>query len=87
LGYLRALGRRVDTVVVPLGAELAAPEERVQVLSALPTGEAAGMPHVVCVRCEPGPRQLRESLVELGVALTGDASRAELAFDRAFALV
>ncbi|HEX9943523.1 MAG TPA: B12-binding domain-containing radical SAM protein [Thermoanaerobaculia bacterium] len=87
LGYLRALGRRVDTVVIPLGTELAAPEERVQVLAARSTGDAARMPHVVCVRCEPSPRQLRESLIELGVALTGDAGRAEVAFDRAFALV
>ena len=87
LGYLRALGRRVDTVVVPLDAELAASGERVQVLAARSTDEAARMPHLVCVRCEPGPRQLRESLIELGVALTGDAGRAEVAYDRAFALV
>jgi radical SAM superfamily enzyme YgiQ (UPF0313 family) len=87
LGYLRALGRRVDTVVIPLGTELAAPEERVQVLAARSTAEAGRLPHVVCVRCEPTPRQLRESLIELGVALTGDAGRAEAAFDRAFALV
>jgi radical SAM superfamily enzyme YgiQ (UPF0313 family) len=87
LGYLRALGRRVDTVVVPLGTELAALKERVQVLAARTTDEAARLPHVICVRCEPSPRQLREGLIELGVALTGDAGRAELAFDRAFALV
>ena len=87
LGYLRALGRRVDTVVVPLDGELAAAGERVQVLAARSTDEAARMPHLVCVRCEPGPRQLRESLIELGVALTGDAGRAEVAYDRAFALV
>ena len=36
---------------------------------------------------DAGPRQLRESLIELGVALTGDAGRAEVAFDRAFALI
>jgi radical SAM superfamily enzyme YgiQ (UPF0313 family) len=87
LGYLRALGRQVDTVVVPLGTDLATTEERVQVLAAGASGEAARMPHLVCVRCESGPRQLRESLIELGVALTGDAGRAEVAFDRAFALV
>jgi radical SAM superfamily enzyme YgiQ (UPF0313 family) len=87
LGYLRALGRRVDTVVVPLGEDLAAPGDRVEVLAARSTGGAARLPHVVCVRCEEGSRQLRESLIELGVALTGDAGRAEAAFDRAFALV
>lgn len=87
LGYLRALGRRVDTVVIPLGTELTAPEERVEVLAARAAGEDARMPHVVCVRCEASPRQLRESLIELGVTLTGDAGRAEIAFDRAFALV
>jgi hypothetical protein len=57
------------------------------VLAARSTDEAARMPHLVCVRCEPGPRQLRESLIELGVALTGDPGRAEVAYDRAFALV
>lgn len=87
LGYLRAVGHRVDTVIVPLGAELAASGERVQVLAASPADEADRMPHLVCVRCEPGRRQLRESLIELGVALTGDAGRAEVAFERAFALV
>jgi hypothetical protein len=87
LGYLRALGRRVDAVVVPLGTDLAAPEERVQVLAARSTGKDARMPHLVCVRCESSPRQLRENLLELGVALTGEAGRAEVAFDRAFALV
>jgi radical SAM superfamily enzyme YgiQ (UPF0313 family) len=87
LSYLRAIGRRVDTVVVPLGVEHAAPEERVQVLAAGATGEATRMPHVVCVRWEPGLRQLRENLIELGVALTGDAGRAEAAFERTFALV
>ena len=87
LGYLRALGRQVDTVVVPLGAGLAAPEERVQVLAACLTDETSRLPRVVCVRCEPSPRQLREGLIELGVALTGDAGRAEVAYDRAFALV
>jgi len=87
LGYLRAVGRRVDTVVVPLGAELAASEERVQVLAARQADEATRMPHLVCVRCEASPRQLRESLIELGIALTGDAGRAAVAFDRAFALI
>jgi radical SAM superfamily enzyme YgiQ (UPF0313 family) len=86
-GYLRALGRRVDTVIVPLETELGSPEERVQVLAARLTAESGRLPHVVCVRCEPTLRQLRESLIELGVTLTGDAGRAEIAFDRAFALV
>jgi radical SAM superfamily enzyme YgiQ (UPF0313 family) len=87
LGYLRALGRRVDTVILPLGTGLQVPEERLQLLAAYSTEEAFRMPHVVCVRCDPSPRQLREGLIELGVALTGDAGRAEIAFDRAFALV
>jgi radical SAM superfamily enzyme YgiQ (UPF0313 family) len=87
LGYLRALGRRVDAVVLPLGTELEVPEERLQLLAAQAMDEAAPLPHLVCIRCESSPRQLREVLVELGVALTGDAGRAEIAFDRAFALV
>ena len=51
-----------------------------------PADAEARLPHVVCVPCRPQRRQLRASLIELGVALTGDAARAERAFERAFAL-
>jgi len=56
------------------------------VLSPRAAGDAA-LPHVVGVACNASPRQLRASLIELGAALTGDPGRAEIAFDRAFALL
>ena len=90
LGYLRALGTRVDTLIVPLAADPADPDDSevgVQVLAAQAASTAARLPHLICVRCEDSKRRLRASLVELGVALTGDSSRAETAFDHAFALV
>jgi radical SAM superfamily enzyme YgiQ (UPF0313 family) len=87
LGYLRALGQRVDTLVVPLTADLGGAEKQIQVLAAQAASTAARLPQLICVRCEDSKRRLRASLIELGVALTGDSSRAETAFDYAFALV
>ncbi|KAB2963849.1 MAG: B12-binding domain-containing radical SAM protein [Thermoanaerobaculia bacterium] len=84
--YLRELGRRADTLVVPLVEGLGAAGERVQVLSARAADRAARLPDVACVACESSRRQLRASLIDLGAALTGDPGRAEIAFDRAFAL-
>jgi radical SAM superfamily enzyme YgiQ (UPF0313 family) len=86
VSYLRALGRRADTLIVPLAGELGETGERVQVLSPRAAGDAA-LPHVVGVACNSSPRQLRASLIELGAALTGDPGRAEIAFDRAFAFL
>jgi radical SAM superfamily enzyme YgiQ (UPF0313 family) len=86
VAYLRALGRRADTLIVPLAGELGETSEPVQVLSPSATS-AVALPLVVGVACEASPRQLRASLIELGAALTGDAGRAEVAFDRAFALI
>lgn len=86
-GFLRALGRRVDTLVVPLTTDLGDAGERVQVLVAEAASKAGKLPHLICVRWEDSRRRLRASLIELGVALTGDAKRAERAFDYAFALV
>jgi uncharacterized protein DUF4070/radical SAM family protein len=89
VSYLRALGRRADTLIVPLAGELGETGERVQVLSPGAAGLAAGgaLPQVVGVACNSSRRQLRASLIELGAALTGDPGRAEIAFDRAFALL
>ena len=86
VSYLGALGGCADTVVVPVAAPAGAAGERVQVLSAGRADRASPLPHVVCVSCEPRRPQLRASLIELGVALVGDAPRAERAFERAFAL-
>jgi radical SAM superfamily enzyme YgiQ (UPF0313 family) len=87
LGYLRALGERVDTLIVPLSADLAGTGEQIQILAAQAASTAAKLPQLICVRCEDSRRRLRSSVIELGIALTGDASRAEIAFDHAFALV
>ena len=84
--YLGELGRRADTVVVPFAEALGDAGERVQVLAARSASAAARLPDVIFIACEPRARQLRDSLVELGVALTGDRGRAEVAFERAFAL-
>lgn len=86
VSYLGALGGCADTVVVPFAEPLGEAGERLQVLAARPAGALCRLPHIVCVACQPQRRELRTSLIELGVALTGDAARAELAFERAFAL-
>jgi len=86
VSYLRALGRRADTLIVPLVGDLDETAERVQLLSPQASSGAA-LPQVVGVACNSSRRQLRASLIELGAALTGDPGRAEIAFDRAFALL
>jgi hypothetical protein len=86
VSYLKALARRADTVIVPVSGVPGGTGEGVEVLSAGAASGTARLPHVVCVACKPHRRQLRADLIELGVALTGDAARAERAFDRAFAL-
>ncbi len=82
LAYLHELGRRIDAVVVPVPAELGEADDRVQWLS----HEAAALPPVIAFPLEQNRRGLRASLVDLGERLTGDVARAELAFERAFAL-
>lgn len=85
--YLRELGQRIDAVIVPSTEEVGGPARSVEILAAPRDDSAATLPQLVCVQLERGRRQLRESLVELGVALTGDRNRAEVAFDYAFAVV
>jgi len=87
VSYLRALGQRADTLVVPFASDADEASEPVQVLSARATSGAPLLPQVVCVACPSDRRRLRTSLIELGAALTGDPGRAEIAFDRAFALI
>ncbi len=96
LAYLRALGQRIDGLIVPLGDEGKAPggelpADRIQVLASEPQSSAVSrLPHLVCLHCKDGwtenRRRLRTQLVELGVTLAGDPTRAETAFERAFAL-
>lgn len=87
LDYLRSLGRRVDTLVVPLSEGLGEMGERAQVLVDRAAGAAADLPRLLCLRVDRSRRQLRDSLEEVGVALTGDRVRVEAALDRAMALI
>jgi len=87
VSYLGALGQRADILVVPFASDAGEASEPVQVLSARATSGAPLLPQVVCVACPSDRRRLRTSLIELGAALTGDPGRAEIAFDRAFALI
>jgi len=82
LAHLRDLGRRIDAVVLPLAEEPGDATETVQWLES----RASVLPPVIAFRLEQSRRALRASLVELGELLTGDAGRAEQAFERAFAL-
>lgn len=82
LAYLSVVGRRIDAVLVPLTAELAPAGGRVQWLSP----GASALPPIIAFPIDAGRRRLRANLVELGERLTGDTARAELAFERAFAL-
>jgi hypothetical protein len=84
--YLGALARSADAVIVPIAGPAGGAGASVQVLTARRADVLPRLPHVVCIACEPQRRRLRAHLIELGVALTGDAARAERAFERAFAL-
>jgi hypothetical protein len=81
--YLRAIAQRVDVLVVPLADGTDGVGDYVQVLGS----RAAELPHLICVALEGGRRELRRSLVEIGIALTGDAVRAEVASERACVLI
>jgi radical SAM superfamily enzyme YgiQ (UPF0313 family) len=85
--YLRAVAQRVDTLVVPLAGEPGGLGARVQLLAAGAAGRVSELPRLACIRLEGSRRELRCRLIELGIALTGDAARAELACERALALI
>jgi radical SAM superfamily enzyme YgiQ (UPF0313 family) len=84
--YLQAIAQRIDTLVVPVADELAGLSGRTQILAAKAAARASDVPRLVCIRLEGGRREVRACLIELGIALTGDADRAEAASDRALAL-
>ncbi len=90
-GYLAAVAERVDTIVVPvaeeLGGYLGDLGGRTQILAARAADRVSGLPRLVCLRLEGSRRELKARLIEVGIALTGDAARAELASDRALALI
>jgi radical SAM superfamily enzyme YgiQ (UPF0313 family) len=77
--YLRAVAQRVDILVVPLAGGMDGIGDYVQVLAT----RAAKLPHLICVAFEGGRCELRRRLIELGIALTGDAERAVAASERA----
>jgi radical SAM superfamily enzyme YgiQ (UPF0313 family) len=85
--YLHAVARHVDTLVVPVAGELAGLSGRVQLLAAEAADRASEVPRLVCICLEGSRREVRARLIELGIALTRDAARAEAASDRALALI
>lgn len=85
--YLHAVAQRADTLIVPVTQELGGLGGRVQVFAADAANRASELPRLACIRLEGSRRELRSRLIELGVALTGDAARAEAASERALALI
>jgi len=85
--YLHAVAQGIDTLVVPVAHELGGLGDRAQLLAARAADRAAKLPRLVCVRLEGTRREIRARLIELGIALTGDAARAEIACERALALI
>jgi hypothetical protein len=81
--YLQEVARRVDILVVPLTEMTDGIGGQVQVMAT----RAAELPRLVCVGLEGGRRELQRRLVELGISLTGDAARAEVASERACAFI
>lgn len=87
LDYLRTVGGSIDALVVPLSEGVEHAGARVQILAARASSGAAELPHLVCLRFDSGRRKVRESLVDLGLALTGDRSRVDAALERAMVWV
>jgi hypothetical protein len=85
--YLHAVAQRADTLIVPRAEELGGLGGRVQLFAAGAVDRVSELPRLACIRLEGSRRELRARLVELGVALTGDPARAELACERALALI
>jgi len=85
--YLHAVAQHIDTLVVPVASELAGLSGKVQLLAAEAADRASDVPHLVCICLEGSRREVRARLIELGIALTRDAARAEVASDRALALI
>lgn len=84
--YLLEMGRRADAIVVPTADESEDETGPCDVLSPTRAESFTALPHILCVPLARSGRRLRDGLVELGVALTGDRPRAEHAFDHAFAI-
>jgi radical SAM superfamily enzyme YgiQ (UPF0313 family) len=85
--YLHAVAQRADTLIVPTAEELGGLGGRVQLFAAGAVDRVSELPRLACIRLEGSRRELRARLIELGVALTGDPARAELASERALALI
>jgi radical SAM superfamily enzyme YgiQ (UPF0313 family) len=87
LEYLGSVGGSIDTLVVPLTEGVGHAGESAQVLVARASSAAANLPQLVCLRIESGRRKVRESLADLGLALTGDRRRVDAALERAMVWV
>ncbi len=85
--FLHAVAQRVDTLVVPVADELGGLGGRVQFLAAKATDRGSELPRLVCIRLGGSRREVRTCLIELGIALTGEAARAEAASEKALALI
>jgi hypothetical protein len=85
--YLHAMGQQIDTLVVPVSGELGELGNKVQLLAATAADRASRVPRLVCLRLEGSRREVRTRLIELGITLTGNANRAEVASDAALTLI
>jgi radical SAM superfamily enzyme YgiQ (UPF0313 family) len=85
--YLHVMGQRIDTLVVPVTGELGELGEKVQLLAATAANRASRVPRLVCLCLEGSRREVRTRLIELGITLTGNAARAEVASDAALTLI
>jgi radical SAM superfamily enzyme YgiQ (UPF0313 family) len=85
--YLQAVSQRIDTLIVPVAREIDELGGRVQLLDAKATDCRSELPRLVCIHLEGSPRDMRARLIELGIALTGNAARAEMASDAALTLI
>jgi hypothetical protein len=81
------MGQRIDTLVVPVTGELGELGNKVQLLSATAAGRASRLPRLVCLCLEGSRREMRTRLIELGITLTGNVARAELATSTALTLI
>jgi hypothetical protein len=73
--------------VVPVSGELGELGNKVQLLAATAADRASRVPRLVCLRLEGSRREVRTRLIEMGITLTGNANRAEVASDAALTMI
>lgn len=85
--YLHAVAEWADTLIVPVTEELGGFGGKVQLFAADAADRVSERPRLACIRFGGSRRELRARLIELGIALTGDPARAEIACERALAFI